>query len=69
MQHQTAQRIAGLIYDAARRRFEAVVEFFAPGLPEPMRVPVALHAPESLPHPVLARALLAEAQRRGIGPR
>lgn len=68
MPHQTAERIAGLIYDAACRRFEAVVEFFAPGLPEPLRVSVALHAPENLPHPVLARALLREARRRALRP-
>ena len=28
-----ATRIAELVYNAARRRFEAVVEFFAPVMP------------------------------------
>jgi hypothetical protein len=63
----TAIRIADLIYDAARRRFEAVVEFFAPGMPLPLRVPVALAAPQNLPHARLTRALAQEAARRGIG--
>jgi hypothetical protein len=63
----TAIRIADVAYDAARRRFEAVVEFFAPGLPIPLRVPVALVAPQDLPHRRLARALAQEAARRGIG--
>ncbi|MDF1620300.1 hypothetical protein [Pseudothioclava nitratireducens] len=66
--HQAfAQRIARLFYNAARRRFEGVVEFFAPGLPEPMRVPVTLEAPEGISHGALTRSLLREAQRRGIG--
>ena len=63
----TATRIADLIYNAARRRFEAVVEFFAPGLPAPLRVQVILALPQGTPHPTLARALAAEAARRGIG--
>jgi len=63
----TATRIADLIYNAARRQFEAVVEFFAPGLPSPLRVPVVLALPLATPHPALARALAAEAARRGIG--
>ncbi|MCL7464188.1 hypothetical protein [Phaeovulum sp. NW3] len=64
---QTAIRIATLFYDAARRRFEAVVEFFAPGLPVPLRVPVTLAAPPGMSHAQLARALTREAARRGIG--
>jgi hypothetical protein len=66
MNHATATRIAQLFYNAARRQFEAVVEFFAPGLPQPLRVPVALRIPVDTPHSQLARALAREAQRRGI---
>ncbi|MBW6507271.1 MAG: hypothetical protein K0B00_11040 [Rhodobacteraceae bacterium] len=64
---QSAIRIAEVFYNAARRRFEAVVEFFAPGLPAPLRVPVMLAIPQATPHATLARALAAEAARRGIG--
>jgi hypothetical protein len=63
----SATRIAEVFYNAARRRFEAVVEFFAPGMPSPLRVPVILAIPQATPHPHLARALAAEAARRGIG--
>lgn len=66
MAQATATRIAQLFYNAARRQFEAVVEFFAPGLPQPLRVPVALRIPVDTPHHKLARALAVEAQRRGI---
>lgn len=65
--NHSAIRIADPVYNAARRRFEAVVEFFAPGLPSPLRVPVMLSAPEGTPHARLAPALAAEAARRGIG--
>ena len=67
MHHASAIRIMHLIYDAARRRFEAVVEFFAPGLPVPLRVPVRVVARHDMPHPRLVRALMREATRRGIG--
>lgn len=67
MHHASAIRILHLIYDAARRRFEAVVEFFAPGLPVPLRVPVRVTARADMPHPRLVRALTREATRRGIG--
>jgi hypothetical protein len=67
MHHATATRIARLFYDAARRRFDAVVEFFAPGLPEPLRVPVVFEAPPDLAYRDLTRALTRAAQRRGIG--
>ncbi len=63
----TATHISALFYNAACRRFEAVVEFLAPGLMPPLRVPVTLCAPQNLPHPALARALATEAARRGIG--
>ncbi|GEM_PF-1353525 len=63
----SATHIADLFYNAALRRFEAVVEFFAPGLPLPLRVPVKLSAPQGIAHDMLARALMAEAVRRGIG--
>lgn len=66
MTQATATRIAHLFYNAARRQFEAVVEFFAPGLSQPLRIPVALRVPVDTPHHHLARALALEAQRRGI---
>jgi hypothetical protein len=66
MTQGTATRIAQLFYNAAQRQFEAVVEFFAPGLPQPLRVSVALCIPADTPHHKLARALAHEAQRRGI---
>ncbi|OOY13629.1 hypothetical protein BMG00_07645 [Thioclava marina] len=67
MHHATATRIARLIYNAAHRRFEAVVEFFTPGLVEPLRVPVRVDAAPGISHRQLTRALTREAQRRGIG--
>ncbi|WP_417809172.1 hypothetical protein [Thioclava sp.] len=67
MHHATATRIALLIYNAAQRRFEAVVEFFTPGLTQPLRIPVLVEASEQICHRQLARALTREAQRRGIG--
>jgi len=65
MHHHFAIRIAQLIYNAALRQFEAVVEFFAPGLPVPMRVPVRVQAAPDIGHPRLVRALTHEARRRG----
>ncbi|MDP2063232.1 MAG: hypothetical protein Q8J98_09035 [Phaeovulum sp.] len=65
--NHSAIHIAEVSYNSARLRFEAVVEFFAPGLPQPLRVPVMLAAPQGTPHRALARALAAEAARRGIG--
>lgn len=67
MHHASAVRILNLIYDAARRRFEAIVEFFAPGLPVPLRVPVRVEARPDLSHRRLVRVLTREAERRGIG--
>lgn len=66
MPRATATRIAEPFYNAARRQFEAVVEFFTPGLQHPLRVPVSLDIPIDTPHPKLARALTLEAERRGI---
>ncbi|WP_444460891.1 hypothetical protein [Rhodobacter capsulatus] len=63
--HHVAIRIAHLIYNAALRQFEAVVEFFAPGLPAPMRVPVRVQATPDMGHRRLVRALTREARRRG----
>ncbi|ETD91339.1 hypothetical protein ACTTAL_17870 [Rhodobacter capsulatus] len=63
--HHVAVRIAHLIYNAALRQFEAVVEFFAPGLPAPMRVPVRVQATPDMGHRRLVRALTREARRRG----
>lgn len=67
MHHAIAVRIAQLIYDAARRQFEAVVEFFAPGMPVPLRVPVRVQAAPDIAHGRLVHVLTREAQRRGIG--
>lgn len=64
----TATHIRDLIYNASARRFEAVVEFFAPAMPVPMRVPVRVVAPASLEHHRLSAALVREAQRRGFAP-
>jgi hypothetical protein len=63
---QTAIRIAQVFYDALRQRFDAVIEFFAPGMPEPMRIPVTLNAPQNMDHARLTRALAREAQRDAI---
>ncbi|PTV95085.1 hypothetical protein C8J27_10527 [Rhodobacter aestuarii] len=67
MHHATAIHIAQLIYNAALRRFEAVVEFFAPGMPVPLRVPVRVQAQPDMAHRRLVHALTREAQRQGIG--
>ncbi|MFD2175613.1 hypothetical protein [Rhodobacter lacus] len=67
MRQSTAIRIAHLLYDAARRQFEAVVEFFAPGMPVPLRVPVRVSAAPDISHRRLVDVLTREAQRRGIG--
>ncbi|KFE34852.1 hypothetical protein [Thioclava atlantica] len=67
MHHGTATRIVRVIYNAAQRRFEAVVEFFAPGIAQPLRVPVRVEADQRISHRQLARVLTREAQRRGIG--
>ncbi|OWY08165.1 hypothetical protein B6V74_13505 [Thioclava sp. F42-5] len=67
MHHGNATHIARLIYNAAQRRFEAIVEFFIPGVAQPLRVPVRIEASENIPHRQLTRALTREAQRRGIG--
>ncbi len=66
MRRSTAAHILDVIYNASAQRFEAVVEFFAPAMPVPLRVPVRLPAPPSLEHQALTRALMREAQRRGI---
>jgi len=60
----TAIRIADIAYDAARRSFEAAVEFFAPGLPVPLRVGVRLPAGQDIPHPALVRNLVRAAERQ-----
>lgn len=63
----TSIRIASVIYDAARSSYESVVEFFAPGLPLPLAIPVRVEGPENVPHHRLVSALVSEAKRRGIG--
>lgn len=65
---QTATRIAEVIYDAARQRFVAGVELFAPGLPVPMRVAVILHAPPWMEHGALVAGLVRQAQAAVLRP-
>jgi len=60
----TATRIADVIYNAARHHFEAAVEFFAPGLPVPLRIGVTLPAAQSIEHQALVRGLVQAAQRQ-----
>ena len=59
----TATRIADVIYDAARRHYEAAVEFFAPGLPIPLRIGVTLPAAQTIEHQALVKGLLRAAER------
>jgi len=59
----TATRVADVIYNATRRHFEAAVEFFAPGLPVPLRIGVTLPAAQNLDHHALVRGLVHAAQR------
>jgi hypothetical protein len=61
---RTATRIADIAYDAARRHFEASVEFFVPGLPLPMRVGVTLPSAQSIGHHALVTGLVRAAERR-----
>ncbi|MDN5785791.1 hypothetical protein [Pseudorhodobacter sp.] len=60
----TATRIAFVIYDAARRHFEAAVDFFTPGIPIPLRVGVTLPAAESISHQHLVRGLVRAAEHQ-----
>ncbi len=60
----TAIRIADLVYDAARRSFHGAVEFFAPGLPVPLRIGVHLPANPDIPHKALVRGLVRAAERQ-----
>jgi hypothetical protein len=60
----TAIRIASVAYCAARRSFEAAVEFFAPGLPVPLRVGVVLPGPQSIGHQALVKGLVSAAERQ-----
>lgn len=59
----TSTRIADVIYDAARRHYEAAVEFFAPGLPIPLRIGVTLPAAQTIEHQALVKGLLRAAER------
>ncbi len=59
----TATRIAYVVYDAARRHFEAAVEFFAPGLPVPLRVGVTMPAAQTIGHQALVKGLVRAAER------
>jgi len=60
----TAIRIADIAYDAARRNFDAAVEFFTPGLPVPLRIGVRLPAGQDIAHPALVRGLVRAAERQ-----
>lgn len=60
----TATRIAFVVYDAARRHFEAAVEFFAPGLPVPLRIGVVLPAAQSIGHQALVKGLVRAAEQQ-----
>ena len=59
----TSTRIADVIYDAACRHYEAAVEFFAPGLPIPLRIGVTLPAAQTIEHQALVKGLLRAAER------
>lgn len=60
----TATRIVDVAYNAARRHFEAAVEFFAPGLPVPLRIGVTLQAAQNTPHQALVKGLVRAAERQ-----
>ncbi|MGO4908010.1 hypothetical protein ACEN2J_06700 [Pseudorhodobacter sp. W20_MBD10_FR17] len=60
----TATRIADVAYDAARRHFDAAVEFFTPGLPVPLRIGVTLAAAQSIEHHALVKGLVSAAERQ-----
>lgn len=60
----TAIRIASVAYCAARRSFDAAVEFFAPGLPVPLRVGVTLDGPQNIDHQRLVQGLVRAAERQ-----
>jgi hypothetical protein len=64
----TSIHIAAVVYDAAVSTWLAMVEFFAPGLPVPLVIPVRVEGPLNVSHTRLVRALVHEAQRRGIRP-
>lgn len=64
----TATRIADVVYDAARRHYQAAVEFFAPGLPVPLRIGVTLPAAQTLSHTHLVRGLVHAAERQILRP-
>ncbi len=63
----TSARIASVMYDAAKSSWHGVVEFFAPGLPGSLAIPVRLEGPGNVPHERLVCAMMREAQYRGIG--
>ena len=60
----TAIRIASVAYDAARRHFEAAIEFFSPGLPVPLRIAVTMPAAQSIGHQALVHGLVRAAERQ-----
>ena len=64
----TSIHIAAVVYDAARSSWSGIVEFFTPGIPTPLAIPVRLEGPQNVPHARLVRALVHEAQMRGIRP-
>lgn len=60
----TAVRIASVAYCAARRNFDAAVEFFAPGVPVPLKIGVTLDGPQTLEHQRLVQGLVRAAERQ-----
>jgi hypothetical protein len=60
----TAIRIAFVAYNAARRHFDAAVEFFAPGMPVPLRVAVRVPASQQIGHQRLVNGVVQAAERQ-----
>lgn len=60
----TAIRIAAVAYDAARRHFEAAIDFFSPGLPVPLRIAVTMPAAQCIGHQALVHGLVRAAERQ-----
>ena len=60
----TAAHFAQFICDAAYRQCEAVVAFLALGPPQPVMIPVYVHAPQSVSHPSLVRHSIRAANRQ-----
>lgn len=65
--NSTSIHIASVMYDAAHRCWHSLVQFFAPGVPVPLSIPVVLDGPQDVSHARLVQALVHAAQHRGIG--